>query len=192
MRTCFLFILLIFSLRVSAQGKLVVIYADASANTTNYALSNKLYDAIQETESRLILYISNESKPLICTSIYDMSNLVDKLSKLKPVEPNCTFDLDSINRLLNHENSMDGIGLRENNVSDDLLFFFFFNAERCRNNNQLEKIADALLLSNRLVNKEGLLPSCKVRIYLSDSDSELDKKYIRKIKEEKGYDVVTY
>ncbi len=192
MKYCFLFIVFLFSIEVKAQGKWVVIYADASENLTNYALNNKLYDAIQETDSKLILFISNGVNPLVSTSIYDMQSIIDKLSKIKPIEPNVGFDLDSINRLLSIEAVLDGVSIRDKKNSDDFNFFFFFNSEKCRKNNQLEKIAEALVLSNRLLNKDGLLPTCKIRIYLSDVNSDEDKLYVKKIREEKKYEVVVY
>lgn len=192
MKFYLLVFIFLFSIEVKAQGKLVVIYADPSGNTTNYSLNNKLYDAIQETDSRLILYISNGMSPLVSTSFYDMQSIIDKLSRVNSKDPNYNYDLDSLNRLLDKETSLDGIGIRGKDISDDLLFFFFFNAEKCRKLNQVEKVAEALLLSNRLINKEGLVPSCRVRIYLSDAETEVDKLYIRKIREEKGYDVVSY
>lgn len=192
MKFYILICIFLISIEATAQGKLVVIYADPSENTTNYSLNNKLYDAIQETDSRLILFISNGANPLVSTSIYDMQSIIDRLSKVKPIEPNYNYDLDSLNRLLNKETSLDGIGIRNKNISDDFHFFFFFDAEKCRKLNQVEKVAEALLLSNRLINKDGLVPSCRIRIYLNNALSETDTLYIRKIREEKMYDVVTY
>jgi len=175
-----------------AQGKLVVIYADPSLNTSTYSLSTKLYDALQETDTRMLLYISNADKPLISNSIYDTKNIIDKLSKLKPIAPNYSKDIDSLNRLLNAEASLAGISERALDIKDDIHFFFFFDAEKCMQQNLIEKVAEKLLLTNRLMNKYGLLPSCKVRVYLSNTDNDAIKKYIRLLKEEKGYDIIEY
>lgn len=180
------------SFNLSAQGKLVVIYAYPSANVSNFALSAKLYDAIQETDNRMLLYISNASKPLVSTSIYEMKSVVDQLSKIKPTEPNYTFDLDSLNMLLNNESSIANISQRENDIKDELYFFFFFDTEKFINSNLVEKVAETLLLSNRLINKKGLLPSCHVKIYLGNADAVADKQILRTIKEEKGYDIIEY
>ena len=178
---------------VNAQGKLVFMYADASANTSNQALTTKLYDALQETDSRLLVYISNGANPVVSTSIYDMQNVVNALSKLKPPLPNVVFDVDSINRIFNAESSFDFSNLNSSkNNADDLFFFFFFDVNTCRLEKQIEKIAERILLSNRLISKNGLNANCKIRIYFSNVQSEIDKNYIRYIKEEKGYEVVEY
>jgi hypothetical protein len=178
---------------VNAQGKLVFMYADASANTSNQALTTKLYDALQETDSRLLVYISNGVNPVVSTSIYDMQNVVNTLSKLKPPLPNVAFDVDSINRIFNAESSFDFSNLNSSkNNADDLFFFFFFDVNTCRLNKQIEKIAERLLLSNRLISKNGLNANCKIRIYFNNVQSEIDKNYIRYIKEVKGYEVVEY
>jgi hypothetical protein len=168
-------------------------YADASANTSNQALTTKLYDALQETDSRLLVYISNGVNPVVSTSIYDMQNVVNTLSKLKPPLPNVAFDVDSINRIFNAESSFDFSNLYSSkNNADDLFFFFFFDVNTCRLNKQIEKIAERLLLSNRLISKNGLNANCKIRIYFNNVQSEIDKNYIRYIKEVKGYEVVEY
>jgi hypothetical protein len=168
-------------------------YADASANTSNQALTTKLYDALQETDSRLLVYISNGVNPVVSTSIYDMQNVVNTLSKLKPPLPNVAFDVDSINRIFNAESSFDFSNLNSSkNNADDLFFFFFFDVNTCRLNKQIEKIAERLLLSNRLISKNGLNANCKIRIYFNNVQSEIDKNYIRYIKEVKGYEVVEY
>ena len=178
---------------VNAQGKLVFMYADASANTSNQALTTKLYDALQETDSRLLVYISNGANPVVSTSIYDMQNVVNALSTLKPLLPNVVFDVDSINRIFNAESSFDFSNLNSSkNNADDLFFFFFFDVNTCRLEKQIEKIAERILLSNRLISKNGLNSNCKIRIYFSNVQSEFDKNYIRYIKEEKGYEVVEY
>lgn len=178
---------------INAQGKLVFMYADASANTSNQALTTKLYDALQETDSRLLVYISNGVNPVVSTSIYDMQNVVNTLSKLKPPLPNVAFDVDSINRIFNAESSFDFSNLNSSkNNADDLFFFFFFDVNTCRLNKQIEKIAERLLLSNRLISKNGLNANCKIRIYFNNVQSEIDKNYIRYIKEVKGYEVVEY
>lgn len=194
MKKLLLIILLLFCFANNqfAQGKLVVIYADPSANTTNYALTTKLYDAIQETDNRMLLYISNANKPLVSNSIYDMKNVVDQLSKIKPTEPNYIFDIDSLNRLLNFESSLSNISQRDFDIRDEIFFFFFFDTQKFIESNLVEKVAEALLLSNRLINKKGLLPSCKVKIYLGNSDAYSNKQMIRQIKEEKGYDIIEY
>ena len=178
---------------VNAQGKLVFMYADASANTSNQALTTKLYDALQETDSRLLVYISNGANPVVSTSIYDMQNVVNALSTLKPPLPNVVFDVDSINRIFNAESSFDFSNLSSSkNNADDLFFFFFFDVNTCRLDKQIEKIAERILLSNRLISKNGLNANCKIRIYFNNVQSEIDKNYIRCIKEEKGYEVVEY
>ena len=178
---------------VNAQGKLVFMYADASANTSNQALTTKLYDALQETDSRLLVYISNGANPVVSTSIYDMQNVVNALSTLKPPLPNVVFDVDSINRIFNAESSFDFSNLNSSkNNADDLFFFFFFDVNTCRLDKQIEKIAERILLSNRLISKNGLNANCKIRIYFNNVQSEIDKNYIRYIKEEKGYEVVEY
>jgi hypothetical protein len=178
---------------VNAQGKLVFMYADASANTSNQALTTKLYDALQETDSRLLVYISNGANPVVSTSIYDMQNVVNALSTLKPPLPNVVFDVDSINRIFNAESSFDFSNLSSSkNNADDLFFFFFFDVNTCRLDKQIEKIAERILLSNRLISKNGLNANCKIRIYFNNVQSEIDKNYIRYIKEEKGYEVVEY
>ena len=178
---------------VNAQGKLVFMYTDASANTSNQALTTKLYDALQETDSRLLVYISNGANPVVSTSIYDMQNVVNALSTLKPPLPNVVFDVDSINRIFNAESSFDFSNLNSSkNNADDLFFFFFFDVNTCRLDKQIEKIAERILLSNRLISKNGLNANCKIRIYFNNVQSEIDKNYIRYIKEEKGYEVVEY
>ena len=178
---------------VNAQGKLVFMYADASANTSNQALTTKLYDALQETDSRLLVYISNGANPVVSTSIYDMQNVVNALSTLKPPLPNVVFDVDSINRIFNAESSFDFSNLNSSKSNaDDLFFFFFFDVNTCRLDKQIEKIAERILLSNRLISKNGLNANCKIRIYFNNVQSEIDKNYIRYIKEEKGYEVVEY
>lgn len=194
MKKYFLFAILVLLINffASAQGKLVVIYADPSANETNYALSNKLYDALQETDNRMLLYISKARTPIVSNSIYDMKNSIDQLSKIKSITPNYSFDIDSINRLLNEESSLSNISTRESDIKDDIFFFFFFDAEKCIKENLIENFSERLLLSNRLINKNGLLPSCKIKIYLSNADDSIARKYIHTLKEEKGYDIIAY
>lgn len=188
-----LILFLLTSSFANAQGKLVFMYADASSNTNNQLLTTKLYDALQETDSRLLVYISNGINPVVSTSIYDMQNVVNTLSKLQTPLPNVLFDIDSINRIFNSESSFDFSNLNSSkNNADDLFFFFFFDVNTCRLNKQIEKIAERILLSNRLISKNGLNSNCKIRIYFSNVQSELDKNYIRYIKEEKGYEVVEY
>jgi hypothetical protein len=122
-----------------------------------------------------------------------MQNVVNTLSKLKPPLPNVAFDVDSINRIFNAESSFDFSNLNSSkNNADDLFFFFFFDVNTCRLNKQIEKIAERLLLSNRLISKNGLNANCKIRIYFNNVQSEIDKNYIRYIKEVKGYEVVEY
>lgn len=193
MKRLLLFCFLLSATLVHAQGKLVFMYADASANENNQALTTKLYDALQETDSRVLVYISNGSTPIVSTSIYDMQNVVNSLSKLHPPFPNAIFDVDSINRIFNSESAFDFTNTSNaKSNADDLLFFFFFDVNSCRLNNQIGKIAERILLSNRLISKNGLNANCKIRIYFSNVQTTADKNYLRFLKEEKGYEVVEY
>lgn len=176
----------------NAQGKIVVMYADPSSNINNTHLTSKLYDALQETDSKILLYISNAHSPLVCNSIFEMQTVMNVLSKLKPQSSDYAFDLDSINKMFNLDSSFANINQRDNNLVDDTWFFFFFNAEKARTLDQVNEFSEALLLSNRYITKTGLAHNCKVRIYISDVNSDIDKMFVQKLRNEKEYDIVVY
>lgn len=194
MRIYIFIVLFLFLSRVAySQEKIVIVYVDPSEQTTTYSLSNKLYDAVQETESKVLIYISNGKNPIVGTSIYDMQSISSALSGLKPVKNDVVFDLDSINRILNKENLLSDIAQREPNVAnDEVLFFFFFDIKKCRDDKQIERIAERLILSNRLMNKQGLWPGCKVRVYLTGLQSDEDRMYLNQLKETSTYTIVEY
>ena len=192
MKYLFSIVLLFIVNFLNAQGKVVVMYADPSANIDNTHLSSKLYDALQESDSKIILYISNGNSPIVCNSIYEMQTVIDKLSKIKPTTPSYSFDLDSMNRLFNLDSNFSNINERDNNIIDDTWFFFFYNAEKARLLNQVDKFSEALLLSNRYITKTGLAKNCVVRIYISDVITEADKQFVEKLRKEKDYDIIVY
>ncbi len=194
MRNCIVFVVcLLTALTCKSQSKTVVIYADPSQNINNYSLSNKLYDVAQETESKVLIYISNGTTPIVATSIYDMQDVVAKLSRIKSTEIDYKFDLDSINRLFTNENILSSIAFRENNsLNDEVYFFFFFDIKKCREKEQVEKFVEMLLLSNRLLQKQGLITNCKVKIYLSGIQSTEDAEYLSYLKQTNAYTFIEY
>ncbi len=175
-----------------AQDKILLVYADASAMYSQFSIRNKLFNAVQDSEHKLFLYISNGKQPLVSTNIYDTQQFVDKIAKLNPPKPNVVFDLDSLNKLLGSDSLLSEVSLRATDVQENFIFYFFFNAAQCRLQKQDVRIARALLLSNRLITKNGLLPSCRAKLYIQNISTAADSVYFRKIQEEGLFEVEAY
>jgi len=193
MRVVFLFLSLFLITTVCiAQDKILLVYADASNLSSQFSIRNKLFNAVQDSEHKLILYISNGKQPLISTNIYDTQQLVDKIAKLNPPKPNIVFDLDSLNKLFSSDSLLSEVSLRATDVRENFIFYFFFNSTQCRLQKQDVRIARALLLSNRLITKNGLLPSCRAKLYIQNISTAEDSVYFRKIQEEGIFEVEAY
>lgn len=193
MRVLFFLLILILTTKICiAQDKILLVYADASTLSSQFSIRNKLFNAVQDSEHKLILYISNGNIPLVSTNLYDTQQLVDKIAKLNPPKPNVVFDLDSLNKLVGSDSLLSEISLRATEVQENFIFYFFFNAAQCRLLKQDQRIARAWLLSNRLINKNGLLPSCRAKLYIQNISTAADSVYFRKIQEEGVFEVEAY
>jgi hypothetical protein len=191
----FIYIFFALMLRLSityAQDKILFVYADASTNLSQFSIRNKLFNAVQDSEHKLILYISNGKSPLVSSNIYETQLLVDKISKLSIPEPNIVFDLDSINKLFCADSILSEVSLRASDIKENFVFYFFFNAAQCRLKKQDVRIARALLLSNRLMTKNRLLSSCRAKLYIQNISTAADSVYFRKIQEEGVFEVEAY
>jgi hypothetical protein len=183
---------ILFTISANAQENTLVIYVDPSASANKFALRNKLYSAIQDSEFNLILYISNGIKPLVSTNIYEAQKLIDQLDKLTPSKPNASFDLDSINNLLNKDSLASEIKMRTRELRENLVFYFFLDATQCRTEKQDVLIAEALLLSNRLMYKRGLINGVSAQMYFQNPSNSLDSAYLKNIANSSIFNIVRY
>lgn len=188
-----LFVLfMIVNYSAKSQSKALVIYVEPAENNFAFSLSNKLFDAIQESESKLILFVSNGTNPLISKNIFESQLVIDKVSKLKSNNVNVLFDLDSLNNILRTDSILIDVRNAANELRNEIEFFFFFDAMKCRVEKQDQKIAEKFLLSNNLLNKDGLLPNCNAKLYIQSISSKEDTLYFKKIKEEALFKVIEY
>lgn len=192
MKSLIVVIFLLFQLSAFSQSKALVIYAFPGENASAFSLSNKLYDAIQESESKLIVFVSNGKNPLVCNNIYESQKIIDKVSKLKMENLNVFFDLDSLNKLIDTDSLLSTVKATANELKDDIDFFFFFDAKKCRELKLDQKIAEKLLLANRLLSKDGLAQGCRAKLYIQSISSKEDTIYFRKIKDEGLFSIIEY
>lgn len=192
MKRIILLILLFFQLSSYSQNRSLVIYVDPSENFSAFSLSNKLYDAIQESESKLLVFVSNGNNPLVCNSIYESQRIIDKVSKLKVENVNIFFDLDSLNKKIVSDSILTDVKATANELKDEIDFFFFFDAKKCRLEKLDQRIAEKFLLSNRLLSKDGLAPGYRAKLYIQSISSKEDTLYFREVSENGIFSVIEY
>jgi hypothetical protein len=192
MRILLLHFLVLFSTSIIAQDRTLLVFVDASSSKSKLALRNKVYSAIQDSEFNLILYISNGKKPLVTTNIYEAQKFIDQIPKLNFEKANYSFDLDSINKILSKDSLASDIKLRSRELNEQLDFYFFFDAKKCREQLQDQSIAQALLLSNRLMYKKGIIKGVNARLYIQNINSVDDSAYFKNIEYSTLFDIVKY
>lgn len=187
-----LFVFIITTKFCVAQDGVLIIYADASNVPYKFPFRNKLASAIQDSEYKLMLYVSNGNNPMVCTNVYETQSVLEKVAKFNAPKPNVSFDLDSINKLFSRDSILSEISQRASEIQERVQFYFFLNAADCRENKQDIHIAKALLLSNRLINKNGMLSNCRAKLYVQNLNTHADSLYFRKIEEEGLFEVESY
>ncbi len=193
MKNSFLILyIVLFTNLAFSQDKILVVYADASVISNQFSFRNKLINAIQDSEHKLILFVSNGNKPFVTTNIYDTQQLLDRVEKLNPPMPNVILDLDSLNELFGNDSILSDVSIRATDIQESINFYFFFNANQCRMLKQDQRIARAFLLSNRLITKKGLMPSCKAKLFIQNISSAEDSAYFKKIKQEGLFEIDPY
>ena len=191
-KSLLILVVFLFTKLAFSQDKILVVYADASAISNQFSFRNKLINAIQDSEHKLILFISNGSKPLVSTNIYDTQQLLDRVEKINPPVPNVILDLDSLNKLFGNDSILSDVSIRAKDIQESINFYFFFNAKQCRMLKQDQRIARAFLLSNRIITKKGLMPSCQVKLFIQNISSAEDSAYFKKIKQEGLFEIDPY
>lgn len=193
MKFFYIHIFLLFTfLSLNAQDKNLIIYVDASNKSYEFSMRNKIASAIQDSEYKLLLYLSNGSHPITTNNIYESTALLDKISNLSNNSPNNSFDIDSLNRMFSSDSMFSGISYRANQLKEKYVFYFFFNAEQSRILKQDIYMARALLLSNRLLDKKGLNANVQAKIFLQSSTTKLDSVYYNKLIDEGVFEVELY
>lgn len=177
---------------VKAQDKNLIIYVDASVKTAEFSLRNKIASAIQDSEYKLLLYLSNGKNPISTNNVYESTSMLEKISKVSNNAPNNAFDIDSLNRIFTADSMFSEVSNRANQLKEKYVFYFFFNAEQSRLLKQDIYLARALLLSNRLIDKRGLNPNVQTKIFLQGVDQAKDSVYLNSILDDELFEVELY
>lgn len=184
---------LLFCVKVSvAQDGILFIYAEASNVPYKFSFRNKLASAIQDSEYKLMLYVSNEKEPLVCTNVYETQSILEKVSMINTPKPNVLFDLDSINKIFSSDSVLSEVSQRATEIQERVQFYFFLNAADCRINKQDVHLAKALLLSNRLINRNGMLPNCRAKLFVQNLNTKADSMYFKNIEQEGLFEIESY
>ncbi len=187
-----LFIFLLFSLSSYAQDKNLIIYVDASIKVSEFSMRNKIASALQDSEYKVLLFISNNKQPLYTKNVYESSSILDKLSKVSNSAPHNYFDIDTLNRLFSLDSMFSEVSLRADHLKEKYVFYFFFNAEQSKLLKQDIYLARALLLSNRLMDKKGFNANVQAKIFLQSMDQKKDSLYVNALLEEDLFEVELY
>ena len=179
-------------MNILAQDKSLIIYVDASIKSAEFSLRNKIASAIQDSEYKILLFISNNNQPIYTKNVYESSSILDKISNVSNNPPNNTFDIDTLNRLFSIDTMFSMVNYRADHLKEKYVFYFFFNAEQSGKLKQDVYLARALLLSNRLMNKRGLHSQVQAKLFLQSTDNKRDSLYFNSLLDEDLFEVELY
>jgi hypothetical protein len=169
---------------VSAQ-EFNFIYVDKSAIGKIDLLQKQIVDLYGAGNETTMLFISNDKKPMVATSVEEMKSVVKELSYIRSGAPSPYFEVDTINHFFSKYD------LEKLKCS----FMFVLSMEQAISQKQLKYIVDRVMLTNGIYTKTGVMQNCSVKLYFEKS--EISQKaqtleYIKEIKNNPHYEVYEY
>ena len=170
-----LFFLILKLCSTSAQKSANFIYVDFSSTKKLSKLSEKVSTVAKDFNVPFVLFLSNDNAPLIIRDNEGIDNGLGLMFSLRPSTPDFIDEVDTINAIFSNSIIIEGINKTSGNADYIVNLMFFFNAEKFEQNYQNKNLIDRLLLTNRLVSRDGLEDGVYVTIFLDgDFDSSND------------------
>tara|TARA_B110000967_G_C18784129_1_gene509855 strand:- start:316 stop:849 length:534 start_codon:yes stop_codon:yes gene_type:complete len=167
----FTLLLLFLHFKVSADG-ITFIYIDLSDSPNKervQQLTEKIVKSNQTYE--FIIFISNDVEPILIDEVDKIQEVISSINQV-PSKPYINKDIELINELMYKRNI-----LKNNKVHFNFLL---------TPTNSANRFINKLLLTNRLVDREGLDSDVKVSIYpFGDKETEEYKSNCNIFKEKK-------
>jgi hypothetical protein len=130
------------------------------------SISNIISRIVEENQSDdFILYISNNSNPIIVYSKREIESSLKKLSSLYTSLPDIDDEIDRINEVFDRQKLFLDFTNKEN--TDELDFYFIMDYEKTKMYNLITRFINKLLLTNRLITGDGLATGIQVTVYLN-------------------------
>jgi hypothetical protein len=185
----FFFILKLYT--ASAQKSANFIYVDFSSTKKLSKLSEKVNVVAKDFNDPFVLFLSNDNAPVIIRGNEGIDNGLGQMFSLRPSSPDFVADIDTINAIFSNSNIINGLNNTSTASNYQVKLFFFLSAEKFEQNYLNKNLIDRLLLTNRLVSKDGLKDGVHVTIFL-DGDFDPSGDFYADLMKNRKFKVQSY